>query len=224
MKKLFLLSLAIAAYLLTASLCVSAQTYPVTEPIEWTWAQAPEKIDAALPNVLLVGDSITRAYYAETAKQLTGKANCYLFATSVSVGDPRLPGQLRDYFAMLPVKYAVVHFNNGMHGWGYSEDQFRAGFPAMLKALHSGAPKAKLVWATITPVRADKAGGASNARINARNAIAQIFIDEQQIPTNNLHALMVPHNDLHSDDVHYNAQGSEMQAAQVTRYILQSLQ
>ena len=86
-------------------LCVGAVwldgQVPITEKIEWTWTDRPEASVAGLPNVLLVGDSITRGYYPATAKELSGVANVYLFATSASSGDPRLPGQLRDYFDMM---------------------------------------------------------------------------------------------------------------------------
>jgi hypothetical protein len=50
-------------------------TLPITEKIEWTWTDRPDSPAAALPNVLLVGDSITRGYYPATAKELDGVAN-----------------------------------------------------------------------------------------------------------------------------------------------------
>ena len=63
-----------------------------TEEIEWTWEVRPAHADAKLPNVLLLGDSITRAYFPEVQRQLDGVANVYLMASSTSVGDPRLAG------------------------------------------------------------------------------------------------------------------------------------
>src|ERR1700755_3237232 len=78
----------------------TSSTKVVDETVEWTWAERPEHPDAALPNVLLIGDSITRGYYPEVVKKLQGKANCYLFATSAAAGDPRLPQQLDELFAL----------------------------------------------------------------------------------------------------------------------------
>ncbi|MDE1175235.1 MAG: SGNH/GDSL hydrolase family protein [Edaphobacter sp.] len=189
--------------------------HSVTEKIEWTYTDRPEKPDAALANVLLVGDSITRAYYAATAKDLEGKANVYYFATSCSVGDERLKPQLAEYFKMMSVKFAVVHFNNGMHGWGYSEAEFRRYFPELVAAVKTGAPGAKLVWATVTPVRKDKDGGATNARIDARNAIAAEQVKAEGIPVDDQHALMLGHQDLHADDVHFTSAGAAIQGEQV---------
>jgi hypothetical protein len=187
----------------------------VSEKIEWTYTDRPEAPVAALPNVLMVGDSITRAYYPEVAKALEGKANVYYFATSCSVGDERLRPQLAEYFKMIGVRFSVVHFNNGMHGWGYTEQEYKEYFPELLAAVCAGAPNAKLVWATITPVRKDKDGGATNARIEARNAIADVQVKAAGIPVDDQHSLMMSHQDLHADDVHFKPEGSALQAQQV---------
>jgi hypothetical protein len=199
------------------ALGVSAQTrVPTTEKIEWTWTDRPEAPVAGLPNVLLVGDSITRGYYPATAKELSGVANVYLFATSASSGDPRLPGQLRDYFSMMGLTFAVIHFNNGMHGWGYTEKQYTEGLPAMIEALSEGAPQAVLVWASTTPVLHDSTDGQStNARIDERNRLAEVVMKNDRIALDDQHALMVKHPELHNGDVHFTEEGSALQATQV---------
>jgi len=102
-----------AIAILACALTAAAQAQlPITEKIEWTWTDRAEAPDAKLPNVLLAGDSITRAYFPAVTEQLKGVANVYLFATSAA-GDARLPAQLRDYFSMMGVRFAVIHFNNG---------------------------------------------------------------------------------------------------------------
>ncbi len=193
------------------------------EKVEWTWADRAETIDPALPNVLLLGDSITRAYFPEVTRLLSGKANVYLFATSCSAGDPRLPGQLHDYFRMQPISFAVIHFNNGMHGWAYTESSYIAALPKMVTALRTDQRASRLVWASTTPVRADKTGGASNTRIDERNAGAAAVMRRAGIPIDDQHLLMSAHNDLHADDVHYNPTGSNLQAQQVVETILNLL-
>lgn len=188
----------------------------VTEKIEWTWADRPEHPNRSLPNVLLLGDSITRAYYPETVKELDGVANVYLFATSCSSGDPRLVGQVRDYFAMAGVPFSVVHFNNGMHGWGYSETQYSGGLPDFISALRRGAPKAMLIWATTTPIRKDATDeGRTNVRIDERNRLAGVVMRHEAISVDDQHALMSEHQDMHGDDVHFTKEGSAMQTKKV---------
>jgi lysophospholipase L1-like esterase len=217
----FLLFLFVAATVVSTA--AAQARLPITEKIEWTWTDRPEAPVAGLPNVLLEGDSITRAYYPAVANDLKGVANVYLFATSACSGDPRLPGQLRDYFSMMGLHFAVVHFNNGMHGWGYTEQQYAAGLSAMLETLRSGAPAAKLIWASTTPVLHDVPDGASNARIDARNRLADAFMAKEDIPLDDQHRLMLQHQDLHNGDVHYTTEGSAVQAAQVAASIRKAL-
>jgi lysophospholipase L1-like esterase len=203
---------------------------PITEKIEWTWTDRPVAPVPNLPNVLLVGDSITRGYYPAVENDLAGAANVYLFASSICSGDWRLPAQLHIYFQTMGLHFAVVHFNNGMHGWGYTEDQYAAGLPKMIAALRAGAPGARLIWATTTPVLHDAAnpdgvgkGGATNARIDARNLLAAAIITRDRIPTDNLHALMLQHQDLHSGDVHYTAAGYTVMAHETSASIRKTL-
>ena len=197
----------------------AAQSTP--EEIEWTWDVRPPQRDASLPNVLLVGDSITRNYFPEVTRQLKGIANVYLMANSICVGDPRLPEELISFAKMEGVPFRVVHFNNGMHGWDYSETEYKAGFATYLSALRQIAPDAAFIWATTTPVRKEKEPGPTNARINARNEIALTFVHDMAV--DDQHALMAKHADLYHDDVHFNDEGSNMAgdaAAQTIRHAL----
>ena len=207
---------------LIALLSVAQDRRMVTEKIEWTYSDRPSTPDPALPNVLLIGDSITRAYYPAVAKGLEGKANCYYFATSASIGDARLAPQIKENFTMIGVAFDLVHFNNGMHGWGYTEDEYAKYFGEPIAQIRSAAPSAKLIWASTTPVRKDQPGGASNARIEARNAIAARMFGGS-IPIDDQHSLMKAHSDLHSDDVHFTPVGSAIQAAQVVDGIVKLL-
>lgn len=210
---------------LFAASCGVAQTYKaverksILEKIEWTWAAQPDAVDPSLPNVLLLGDSITRGYYPEVARLLAGRANCYLFATSAASGDQRLIAQVKDYLYMMPLHFAVIHFNNGMHGWGYTDAAYADGLPDLVETLRAKSDGAKLVWATTTPVHTNDSGGATNARIDVRNASALRTMLQFHIPVDDQHALMEAHDDLHNGDVHYTKAGSAVQAAQVARTI-----
>jgi hypothetical protein len=208
--------LAIIAAVLLFVLTAGAQArLPITEKIEWTWTDRPDAPIAGLPNVLLVGDSITRAYYPAVAKDLAGVANVYLFATSAGSGDPRLAPQLQDYFGMMGLQFSAIHFNNGMHGWGYTEQQYIAGLPEMIAALRAGAPKAVLVWATCTPALHDSTKGeTTNARVDERNRLAAALMAREGIAIDDQRTLMAAHKDMYTDDVHFTEAGSAIQAAQ----------
>jgi len=195
----------------------------IPEEIEWTWEVRPAASDPGLPNVLLLGDSITRNYYPAVARRLAGKANVFLLATSTSVGDPRLGPEIMQFSSMEAVHFSVVHFNNGMHGWAYTEPQYRAAFPGLFQTLRSMWPRAKLIWATTTPVRPDAKTGATNPRIDERNAIALSLIHGSDIAIDDEHALMLKHADLYQDAVHFNEEGAEIQASQVAAGIQAAL-
>src|SRR5258707_6627228 len=196
----------------------------IPEEIEWTWEVRPQLADPKLPNVLLLGDSITRTYFPEVTKDLSGIANVYLLASSTSVGDSRLPHQIAEFAALEGVTFAVVHFNNGLHGWGYTEAQFKSGFPIFLQAIRALPGHGKLIWATITPVKPEASNGASNPRIEARNAIARGFIEAQGIPIDDQHALMTQHGDLFEDAFHFNQAGSAMMGVQAAAIIKRAIE
>jgi lysophospholipase L1-like esterase len=224
-------------FLLFASAAFAAQK-PVSSPvsahvsipeeIEWTWEVRPPHPDPKLPNVLLLGDSLSRNYFPQVTRDLAGVANIYLMASSTSVGDPRLPHQIREFAAMENVPFRIVHFNNGMHGWGYTEAQYKAAFPEFLRTVRSlvgmnAGKTGALIWANITPVEPNAFNGASNGRIDARNATARSFIDAAHIPIDDQHTLMLQHQNLHQDTVHFNTAGSNLMGDQAAATIRSQL-
>ncbi len=197
----------------------------IPEKIEWTWEVRPPNPELRLPNVLLLGDSITRNYFLQVTRDLAGIANVYLMASSTSIGDPRLAHQIAEFAAMENVQFRVVHFNNGMHGWGYSESQYKAAFPQFLHAVRKlVGRKGALIWANTTPVRKDVLDGATNARVEERNAIALALVKGAGIPLDDQHALMAQHRDLYEDDVHFNPEGANIQGDQAASMIRAALQ
>lgn len=208
-------------FLLLASAALAAQkAVSIPEEIEWTWEVRPPHPDPKLPNVLLLGDSLSRNYFPQVTKDLAGVANVYLMASSTSVGDPRLPQQIREFAAMEHVPFRIVHFNNGMHGWDYTEAQYKAAFPEFLRRVRSLVAKdGALIWATTTPVKPRAFNGATNNRVDARNAIARGFVDALQIPVDDQHSLMTQHQDLYQDTVHFNTAGSNLMGNQAAAMI-----
>jgi hypothetical protein len=214
------LSMAASLLLLTPATFAAQKPVSIPEEIEWTWEVRPPHPDPKLPNVLLLGDSLSRNYFPQATKDLAGVANVYLMASSTSVGDPRLPREIREFAAMENVPFRVVHFNNGMHGWDYTEAQFKAAFPEFLRTVRSLVKgNDDLVWATITPVEPKAFNGATNDRVDARNAIARGFITAAHISIDDQHALMMQHRDLYQDTVHFNPAGSSLMGDQTAATI-----
>lgn len=217
-----LLILALAWVVLTSLMAEKPVTIP--EEVEWTWEVRPPHPDPKLPNVLLLGDSISRNYFPEVRKNLAGIANVYLMASSISVGDPRLERQIKEFATTEKVHFRVVHFNNGMHGWAYTEDQYRAAFPAFLRAVRSLTGKGgALIWASTTPARPDASNGATNPRVEERNRIALGFVQAAGIPLDDQFSLMQQHQDLYQDSIHFNSAGATIQGDQATTMIRTAL-
>jgi lysophospholipase L1-like esterase len=197
----------------------------VREDIEWCDIWIPHSNDTALPRVLLIGDSITRAYYPEVEAKLTGKAYVARLASSKSVGDPTLLSEVA--LVLDECHFDVIHFNNGMHGWGYTEAEYQQHFPDLLATIRKHAPQAKLIWASTTPVH--KAGhleqlDARTQRVQERNRIAAEIVGKENIPVDDQFALVTGHPEYFSGDgVHLNQQGIAIQAAQVADSILKAL-
>ncbi len=176
-----------------------------------------------MPRVLLIGDSITRAYYPEVEKNLAGKAYVGRLSSSAFISDPILLKQIE--MILSQYKFDVIHFNNGMHGWQHSEKEYEQAFPKFLETIQEYAPNAKLIWANTTPLKVspnlppDNQTQATDERIAARNVIASKFAQANGIPVDDLNTPMRGHPELHSDNVHFNDQGIAIQAAQVATQI-----
>ncbi len=193
----------------------------IRERIEWCdiWITNAEHTD--LPRVLLIGDSIVRGYFAGVEKALEGQANCARLTTSRCICDPVFFDELTLLLAQY--RFDVIHFNNGLHGWEYTEDQYKAAFPRLLDTLQQQARGAKLIWTTTTPVRHREALGElseTTDRVRQRNAIAAGFVEPLGLPVNDLFALVIDHPEYYSPDgVHFNADGIRAQAQKVAQTI-----
>jgi lysophospholipase L1-like esterase len=197
----------------------------VRENIEWLDVWVPGNAVKGLPRVLLIGDSITRGYYGEVEKRLKGKAVVARLTTSKSLGDPGLLAEV--VLVLSQARFDVVHFNNGLHGWGYTEDEYARALPALVDAIRKGAPGARLVWASTTPVRV--AGSPDRLdpkteRVKARNRAAAEFMGWKGIPVDDLFGLVQGHPEWYAGDgVHFNAQGTAALGRQVADHLLRVL-
>jgi len=99
-----------------------------------------------------------------------------------------------------------------LHGWAIPKP-IQVRLPHFSSS-HSGAPgHGKLIWTT-TPGQTGASNGASNPRIEARNAIARGFIEAEGIPVDDQHALMTSTLTFFEDAFHFNQAGSAMMGVQ----------
>ena len=101
------------------------------EEFEWiqTWCDRTANKD--LPRVLLVGDSITRAYYEYVKDKLEGKCYVDYIAMSYAVDSKVYTGAAAGLAA--DSDYALIHFNHGLHGWHMTDRVYGEGIEKLLK-------------------------------------------------------------------------------------------
>ncbi len=195
---------------------------PHRERIEWCDIWFTDANKDALPRVLLIGDSIARGYFPEVESALADRAYCGRYTTSRSVCGPVFFRELSLVLAQYP--YAVIHVNNGLHGWAYTEAEYKAGLRRLFETLAQEAPDAQIVWATTTPVQADGGMAGHAARVPERNAIATEMARDHGIPINDLYALAATNPDhIGRDGVHFSGAGRTAQGSQVAAHIAEYL-
>ncbi len=196
----------------------------IREEIEWLNVWVPGNSVKGLPRVLLIGDSITQGYYKDVADRLNGKAVVARLTTSKSSGDAGLLAEVK--LVLSPMKFDVIHFNNGLHGWGYTEEEYAKGLPDLVDAIRKAAPHAKLVWAATTPLRASDNPDQTalrkerGERVKARNKIAAEVMAKQKVPINDLYSLAADKLEWYSrDGTHFNDKGKAALGAQVAEQL-----
>ena len=183
------------------------------ETTEWFQCSISNATCTGKPRILLTGDSITVRYYPVVSKLLQGAAHCAYFSTSAAIADPVYLKQIAPLFE--GYEYRVIHFNNGLHGFDCTEDEYRAGYEKTLEFIRKKAPAAKLILALSTPLQAGSRDARLNPRVDARNRIVRELAGTFSLEINNLYSLTKNRPELHSDPYHHNEQGVSLQAKQV---------
>ena len=148
------------------------------EHIEWCDIWVRSAGSTGNPRVLCIGDSICRGYYPQVEKLLDGKAEGARIASSRFACDPVLRQELA--LVLDQHRFAVIHVNNGLHGWDYSEADYEDGINGLIEFLHQRAPSAALVWANSTPVRqsGDLTRWKRRSKIRPRNRSGEPVVAE----------------------------------------------
>jgi hypothetical protein len=206
-------------------------------------APNPKKKDVAfviyegklgLPNVLVLGDSISMGYTLPVRAQLEGRANVYrpgenCFDTSVGLE------KLDDWLGQK--KWAVIHFNWGLHDIKHVVDgkldpagpinipitDYEANLRRLVERLKKTG--AKLIWASTTPVP-EGAEGRAAEDVRRYNQAAKRVMDDLGVPVDDLYAFVLPRHDKimkKPGNVHYSDEGYKLLAGQVVKAIEPSL-
>lgn len=205
----------------------SANEFPVSakvrghENTEWSQAYAYNLVDSgrSRPRVLLVGDSICRAYQGTVRRQLSRRMNVSYWVSSYCVTSPHYLTFLGIYLD--EAKYDVIHFNNGLHSLYTDTDDWAKGFEAALRLIREKQPSAKIVWCTSTPLK----DAAKTAKVKELNiAGAKVVAKLGGIATNDLFALLDPLDREANwrDTYHHNPDICKKEGQQVAAAVLKA--
>lgn len=172
--------------------------------------------DPKLPQVLLIGDSVSRGYTMSVQKKLAGIANVHRAPENcgpTANGLKKLPVWLGDG------KWDVIHFNFGIHDRATPLADYEQRLETLVTQLK--ATGAKLVWASTTPIPLDAAKNQTPESIDERNAVAVKVMKKNGAVIDDLNAWIKP--DLakfqNPNDVHFGAPGYDRLAERVAHVI-----
>ena len=192
-----------------------------------------------LPNVLIIGDSISIGYTLPTRTLLKGKVNLHRIPTN---GGPTTKGITEIEKWLGERKWDLIHFNWGLHDLKYmgpkgqnlypkekggKEQVTLAEYEKNLDKLVDRMKKSatKLVWRNTTPIPLGSAGRYVGDSIKYNQAATRVM-KKHGIPTldlftpskKNMKDWMKPAN------VHYHAHGSQALAKLVAQDVLKRLE
>jgi lysophospholipase L1-like esterase len=200
-----------------------------TDHPAFVWA----KPDPTLPNVLLLGDSISLGYTNPLRDRLANMAN--VFRAPANCRHTRQTLEQIEFYLGLR-QWDVIHFNWGIHditrvnAGGNTDPQgkpqvspedYRANLQRLVRRLK--ATGASLVWASTTPV-AEGLGYRRNEDIDAYNQAAGDIMQQHGIRINDLNAVVRAHEKpLWTDGVHFTDEASRLFAENVADHVAREL-
>jgi len=212
---------------------IAKEIYAALTGKTWTAKFSPPP----LPQVLIIGDSISIGYFKPLQEQLKDVAvvsHNQGNAQHTANGLKRLNEWLGD------TRWDVIHFNYGLHDLKYVDasgkntsvetgkqqipfDQYEQNLDNMVERLEKTG--AKLIFATTTPVP-DGTGIRAKGDSVIYNRAAERVMNKHGIPIDDLYSFALPRlKEIQRDsNVHFNPKGSELLAEQVAKSILKALE
>ncbi|MFK7852314.1 MAG: SGNH/GDSL hydrolase family protein [Akkermansiaceae bacterium] len=199
------------------------------------------EIEEALPNILILGDSISIGYTKLVREGLAGKAN--VVRPKANCGDtPRGLASIDKWLG--DNNWDVIHFNWGLWDLCYrhpdskaqgKRDKVNGSIAVPLPEYEANLEKlvarlkqtgANLIWASTTVVPKGEVGRVPGDEIKYNTAAAKIMA-KHGVTINDLHALsskLEPEFFVGPGDVHFTKEGSTELAKQVVAAVSKSLE
>ena len=176
--------------------------------------------DPRLPRVLLIGDSVSRAYTLGVRHALAGRANVHRAPENCG---PTANGIKKMDIWLGDGKWDLIYFNFGIHDRATPLADYGQRLGQIVARLEKTG--ATLIWASTTPIPRDDAKQQTPESIVERNAVAARLAQSHRIAIDDLFTFITPYvpETQKPGDVHYNDRGYELLATHVAATIGASL-
>ena len=188
---------------------------PTYEWIEWdnTWMEQTGNRDAL--RILYVGDSITVGTRNVANGLGGGKVVFDNFGTSEALDNPYFLDSLCLFASQQPSR-AAVFFNNGLHGWHLSEEEYEHYYAEMLDELLETFAEVPVVPMLTTCSTTDHY---PNERVEARNAIVTRLAEARGLQIIDLYSVACANREHIADGVHFDGEGYRALAEELMRAV-----
>lgn len=204
---------------------------------------------AGLPKVFLYGDSISIGYTEYVRASLKGKADVVRLHENGNSSQTFIKKMETFKKALFQpflkegwtFSWDVIHFNVGLHDLKYlannkldkekgtqvsSLEVYEDNLNKIITYLKTNYPKAKLIFATTTPVPEGEAGRFKGDAVRYNQVALKVMENHKDIIVNDLYTFSIPVMETHGEgygNVHYKAGGSRVQGIEVAKVVANAL-
>ena len=178
------------------------------------------KDDPKLPRVLLIGDSVSRAYTQTVRKELAGKANVHRAPANCG---PTATGLKKIDIWLGDGKWNIIHFNFGIHDRNTSIADYTNRLEQLIARMNKTG--ATLIFANSTPLPDVPKKRFTATSIVERNAAAAKVMARHEIIINDLFSAITPRlaELQRPDDCHFTGPGNTFLGQTVAAFLERQL-
>lgn len=188
------------------------------ETIEWDdlWFQNADD-ENNTKRVLLIGDSISRAYRGFLNNMYQNEAYIDQLSTSKALDNKAFKALIDYALIQLEHTYEAIVFNNAAHGFHLNDAEYEEHYRELIAHIINKSPQSKIIISLGVPVRnADdltKMNERWYKKMLGRNAAAKAIAKEFNLPVNDLYSEVENRPDLYfKDGIHFTDDGSALLA------------
>lgn len=186
------------------------------ETYEWDniWWEHAENADKE--RVLIVGDSISCGYRTIVNQMLNENMYADGFGTSKACDNKQYISAIRYVISQQSKKPKKILFNNGLHGWHLSTEEYKKHYNNLVEKILNEWPEIELILMLSTPTKNNE-----KLKVIERNCAVIEIANQYNLKVIDLYNEIFGNEQLISqDDVHLIKEGYEKLARLICKYII----